>query len=268
MPRPPPLDKLFVNPSQRMFTDRDEPQALFQQALTEVNNRDHSILCFYGVGGIGKSRLITHLKEQHLDEDDNCLYSSVDFDNVKYQKPHQALSRLVQNFKNQPFKIPFPSFTLAYLIYWEKAYPDVEIKKSSLPFLEEGGVIADGLAVVTENTGAIGSIALRVLEYSFKKKQQYTFDENIKANLQALTSLDSEEEIEQHLHQFFAYDIQRYKEKHPSRKIVLFLDTYEALWKDTGYKQHNQLTQDAWIRNGLVSSTKEVLFVICGREKS
>ena len=119
MPRPDPSDSnvLFVNSSQRMFTDRDEPQALFQQGLAEVNNRDHSILCFYGMGGIGKSRLITHLKEKHLDKDENCLYSSVDFDNVQYQKPHQALRRLVQNFKNQPSKIPFPAFELAYLIY-------------------------------------------------------------------------------------------------------------------------------------------------------
>ncbi|MEA1983261.1 MAG: tetratricopeptide repeat protein, partial [Campylobacterota bacterium] len=65
---------------------------------------------------------------------------------------------------------------------------------------------------------------------------------------------------------FFAYDIDNYKKKHPQKKVVIFLDTYEALWQNVR-NESNRLSQDVWIRDGLVSELQNVLFVICGREK-
>ncbi len=51
------------------------------------------------------------------------------------------------------------------------------------------------------------------------------------------------------------------------KEIVIFLDTYEALWGKVNRRQSNHLTEDKWLRDSLLAGLKKVLFVICGREK-
>ncbi len=92
-----------------------------------------------------------------------------------------------------------------------------------------------------------------------------SFDAVIHQKLKQLSTLSSDQ-IEDKLPLFFAYDIDTYKTKHPEKKIVIFLDTYEALWANKR-TQANELTEDQWIRDGLVSELQHVLFVICGRER-
>ena len=253
-----------LSPKQRQFSDREEPQQLFREALDNLHKQKYSILAFHGVGGIGKSRLQEHLKSEHLDKDDRYLYSSVNFEQQQNRQPHQCLRTLARNFRQQACKIPLPAFELAYLLYWEKAFPDQEIKKSSLPFIEEGGLVSDAIATANE-AGGVVSIGLRALEYAFKKIKETSFDKTIREQLKALQSFTAEK-IEENLALFFAYDIQRYQAKHPDKKIVIFLDTYEALWGKVNRRQSNRLTEDKWLRK-LVAGLERVLFVICGREK-
>ena len=76
--------------AQRKFTDREEFQESFKKALNNVNNQDFNILTFYGVGGVGKSSLQKHLKEEHLDKNKDSVYSFVDFEEVTNRSPHKA----------------------------------------------------------------------------------------------------------------------------------------------------------------------------------
>jgi len=260
------LGSAVRNPPQRKFTDRDEAQQLFRDALDNLHKKDYSILAFHGVGGIGKSRLQAHLKTAHLDENEDYLYSSVNFERQQNRQPHQCLRTLARNFRLQNFKISFPAFELAYLLYWEKAFPDQEIKKSSLPFLEEGGLASDAIATVNDAGGFI-SIGLRLLEFAFKKSKEISFDQTIREKLKALQSLGADQ-IETHLATFFAYDIEAWQAKYPDKKIVIFLDTYEALWGRDNRRQSNRLTEDKWLRDSLVAALPKVLFVICIKHKA
>ncbi|HIP83245.1 MAG TPA: hypothetical protein EYH19_06690, partial [Desulfocapsa sulfexigens] len=113
MPHKKPLNPTIG--SQATFTDREEPQRYFQEALAEIRQREYSLLTFYGVGGIGKSCLSQHLKQAHLDKDDSSIYSWVDFAVPANREPHKTLRALVRNFTGKN-RIPFAAFGLAYMI--------------------------------------------------------------------------------------------------------------------------------------------------------
>jgi hypothetical protein len=41
----------------RQFTDREEPIGIFEEAVSELPLKEYKVLVYYGVGGIGKTRL-------------------------------------------------------------------------------------------------------------------------------------------------------------------------------------------------------------------
>jgi len=247
--------------AQKLFTDREEPQESFIQALANINNKDYSVLTYYGVGGIGKSSLQKHLKKHHLDKDEDSIYSWVDFDIEANRTTHKTLRILAQNFKSK-FKIKFPIFDIAYFVYWSKAFPDHDIKKDSLPFLEEGSLLFQAVDTFSEAGGIAGAV-LDALDYVFKKSKEFSFDDDIKYELKNLNNLESDE-AEEKLAIFFARDIEKYKEKNPDKKVVIFFDTYEALWQ-INRSESNRYSQDEWVRY-IIEQLENVLIVICGRE--
>ena len=257
------LGEVKSSSAQKQFTDREEPQKSFVKALSRVNTREYNILTFYGVGGIGKSSLQKHLKEKHLDIDENSVYSWLNFEMEDNRSAQKAYRVIVDNFKSK-FKIPFISFDIAYTIYLGKSNPSLELKKDSLPFLEEGSLLAEAVGLV-ESTGGIAGFALSIIDYAAKKLQEVSFNQDVQSELKRLQDMEVEE-IEKELAVFLAYDIATYKKKNPQKKVVIFLDTYEALWQNDR-SESNRLSKDEWIRDSLVTELSNVLFVICGREK-
>ena len=68
--------------AERIFTDRVEPKGAFLKALENLNQKDYSVLAFYGVGGIGKTGLKEHFwdmiqKDEKLKNE--IIYSYYDF---------------------------------------------------------------------------------------------------------------------------------------------------------------------------------------------
>ena len=59
-------------PAARQFTARDEFKAVFDTALDSVTPDRHSVLMFYGVGGIGKSALIRELRRRRRKRGDGA----------------------------------------------------------------------------------------------------------------------------------------------------------------------------------------------------
>ena len=249
-------------PAQRQFTDREEPQESFIHALNNLLNKEYSVLVYYGVGGIGKSSLQKHLKEFHLDQDDQSVYSWIDFEIEANRTAQKTLRGLAEHFKSK-FKMKFPIFDMAYLIYWSKAFPDHDIKKEGLPFLEEGNQLSEIISTFVNSAGILGT-TLNTLDYIYKKSKEFTFDSKIKQALADLTQLESNE-IEAKLSVFFAQDLESYQNKYPNKKIVIFFDTYEALWP-THRNEAYYFAQDEWLRD-IITELPHILFVICGREK-
>ncbi|MGI6656962.1 MAG: tetratricopeptide repeat protein [Desulfobulbus sp.] len=263
----------------RLFADREEPQEIFVRALQGLATRasEYHILMYYGVAGIGKSRLQEHLRATHLAADNDAVYSALDFKDAAVRQPHKAYRTLADRFY-QKFRVPCPLFYTAYTIYLSKAEPFLEVREHTLPFLDKGGqlsALADtagamgglGDTVVAEAvgfTGNIGRVALDLLGRVYRIVQAYQWGRPIIQELQNLQSKTAAQ-IEAELGRYLGYDLERYREKHPKKKLVIFLDTYEALWEGD-HREAVLLSQDAWVRDQLIPHCPRVLFVLCGRE--
>src|SRR5215203_7322962 len=103
----------------RQFTDREEFIKVFEQAVSELPSKETEVLVYYGVGGIGKTslrhELCRLLQEKHL----QTMWAVLDFRNTTYRDVETALFWLRQELK-QHYRVQFPSFDLAYVIFWQK----------------------------------------------------------------------------------------------------------------------------------------------------
>ena len=251
--------------AERIFTDRVEPKEAFLKALGNLNQKDYSVLAFYGVGGIGKTGLKEHFwdmiqKDEKLKN--KIIYSYYDFEKDQNFTPSEVYKKLADRFSIN-FKVKFSAFSLAYLIYLKKQNPNFEFKKETLPFLEESDIISSAVMFLSENAGSVAELATKLVGYLYKKFADI-INPTLKSELEKL-EIKEHYEIAQELPRFFAYDLEQFKEKNPDKKVVIFLDTYELLCK----KQKNDgdtLKQDEWVRN-FIAQNEKILFVIGGRER-
>ena len=130
----------------RQFTDRTEPQAAFQDAYLKMAaaqdpsaNGSH-IITYYGMGGIGKSRLLKQLR-QNLSTDSNLIAKNhkkplvILFDFEGAPEGILILERLYKILHNT-FKWTFPRFEWGLYFYKRTIGMDAEAPKVK-PFLDE-----------------------------------------------------------------------------------------------------------------------------------
>ena len=172
--------------------------------------------------------------------------------------------RLISDRFHKNFGIKFTIFSLAYIIYLKKLNPNLELKKHTLPFAEEGDILSGIIEFLSESVGSIAGITTKIVAYAYKNYSNFFLDDNIKKDL---VKLENQEvcNIEQELSRFFAYDLANFKKENPNKKVAIFFDTYELLCK-TQPTDAEKLKQDEWIRD-FIEQNRNVLFVISGREK-
>jgi tetratricopeptide (TPR) repeat protein len=253
--------------AQRYFTDRTDPRKVFTNNLDSFISNKHSLINYYGMGGIGKSRLIKELNKELLNYSDWSA-ANIDMSQVSFHDCATALLELRNQLRNKLPKIQFTSFDFAYATYWQRLNPGIELSQKGLAHLQNSDLINDvakevfvgmeaipGLNVVPK----IGMIASKT--YSAINKWWLKRGSEQHANLQNL----SINEMTNWLPAYFCTDIEDFFEKFPSERLCIFFDTYEALW-DKSNKEGQFFQEDEWIRE-FVSHLPQVLFVIAGREK-
>lgn len=179
------LDALFApersrrRPAQSLFTNRVAECESFEEARERVRQEidgwvadpadlsrgRQNILCFYGMGGMGKSSLSRELQRRVVDEPLEgrlTLTSRMDFSRPGSFSLEQCLLQLRLDLLHRD--LPAPAFDLAFGIYWEKAHPNERLAD----YLEQRGVVASlanrvGLAeqvetVLDETLNAFGAV--------------------------------------------------------------------------------------------------------------
>ena len=260
----------------RAFTDREGPRKLFTGAVSQnPTNETYQLLTFYGVGGQGKSRLcnkfIDMMGEEEAKSEQPLSWAKVNFELGNHRRIDNALLELRLKLR-ETGKLSFPAFDFAFARYQALAYPGTDIRaKYPELFNGENELIED---VVDITSDLLSEIPGFDFVYKYGSRLSSRFNEWWRRRgAELLADLDTmnEDHLLHELPKYLGADLcaSMYKGEQTlaQRRIVILLDTYEALWRDTNLKDgHASSRTDRWVRR-LVQESPGVLFVILGRDK-
>jgi tetratricopeptide (TPR) repeat protein len=262
VPRPKYTSEAARPRASRQFTDREELIGAVERVASDLPLREHKVLVYYGVGGIGKTRLRKELCRRLDDTRPEVGWAVLDFATSSHRDVENALSWLSQELTRK-YGFRSPSFELALVQYLRKSRPNSPIRKEEFPFLEESDMLAEAISAARDVPGLevgakITRLALRthgwLAEWWTKRGQRQLYE------LQGMEP----NEIAERLPMFWADDL-RYFMQRKGRPVVLFIDSYEALWEE-GRAEGRFFVRDEWVRE-LVAHLPEVPWIIAGREK-
>jgi tetratricopeptide (TPR) repeat protein len=244
----------------RSFVDRREAQELFQKLLGEQHEDEHRVINYYGVGGIGKSRLQQELRKR-TETLPGGLAVRLDLQAPALRR-HEAALMHMRHCLGADYKVQLPLFDIAYSVYWQRTHPNVPMTASELPLIAESEILRD-LVQAAGSTPVIGAaLALaKGLDKVGRRTQRWR---RVRADedLQKLDQLDIHELLDA-LTWFFARDLLDFvRDEH--RRAVFFIDAHEALWEDVTAKG-GRGARDAWIRD-VIAQSPGVLWVVCSRD--
>ena len=259
------------------FTDRVIHMRSFVAALREQAPGQQRVLVYHGVGGIGKSRLCAEFvrtlagesaKAEALGllpdptERASFCWGQLDFQEPQLRDGPLALFTMRKRLA-QRHGLRFPAFDFAYGEWWAKTNPNVPLATSNLPFLDEGDFLAEcaDIAADIPGTGLITKIPALINKLGTKVKE-YRLQQRVDV-LKRLPAMKSHE-IADLLPAFWALDLKDEIQRN-GRRVVLFLDTYEAL-RDKKRAESQRHRTDKWVREW-VAQLPDVLWVVTGRDR-
>jgi tetratricopeptide (TPR) repeat protein len=241
----------------RPFVDREEHIEAFWRTFHGPDLPRSKVLVYYGLGGIGKTRLRKELRDRLIDHDNRVLWAEVDFSLPSMRDPETALFSLRRRL-DEDHGVAFPTFDLVYAYLWKLSRPNASPFEGGSPVFEAGSLAAElvssfGIPLVT--------FVAKAAEMGSKPLKSWWMKRG-RDDLKEVSGLDPPE-IEERLPVYFAEDLAEHLEKRKLR-AVLFFDTYEALVGDIR-SEEQRLLRDDWFRE-LVLQLPSVLFVVFGRE--
>jgi tetratricopeptide (TPR) repeat protein len=251
------IEDIGKNPNE-YFVDREECITLFNNAYKALGQDFYQIIMFYGVGGIGKTSLINELSKRinRLD----AIWHKLDFENGC-----EVTSSLIdlRMSLSQKYKIQFPTFDLAYGVYWQKTHPEITLNKNNLSIIEDSEILTSILSYFGHIPiiGLVPLVSKLIQSAASSLKEWWTKNGNI--DLLYLPEMPSYKIVEI-LPAYWAKDFRNYLES-KKRTAVFFIDTYEALF-GTERSEYVLSTRDEWVRE-LIGNLPGTLWVISGREK-
>ena len=245
------------------FVDREEARKLYKEKL-ENNNRDYNILVYYGIGGIGKSKLCKELQRIHTSEYQDSLVFYLDLNATDDRNLGTGILKLVDSCNK---KIDFRCFELAYALYYKKKYPGSAYGRDK-ESITDNTLIGIGLNIIGILDNGITSTTADIIERSIRAISNRTIDKSVKEELKKFDSY-SIDVMEEMLPLFFQYDLSCYLMKHINTKVLIVLDTFEALNENILEPIHRK-RNERWVQEMLSYFDSEtfpnLLITIFGRE--
>lgn len=246
---------------ERTFVNRDAELALFRTRLASQTREDACVLNFYGVGGIGKSRLMTQLEEL-ITTEDLALAARIDLQLPSARRQDAAICCLRQLLHKQ-HRIDFARFDIAYAVYWQRSNPHLPLSEKNLPFINESEVL--GNVVSAASDVPVFGVAVGILKLLDRARRGASNWHRLRQDphLQNLDSLEPEALLDS-LTFFFSSDLVAGLRERKAHGAIL-VDAHEALWEDvatTGGLQQ----RDAWLRD-LAYQCPGVMVVVNSRDE-
>jgi len=254
--------------SPREFTDREEPRRTFWEkydTLAGESENDVHVLNFYGIGGIGKSRLLEKLQQEMGERLSSPYYAEIDF--KTYQDSRITLYNL-RNKLSEAYRFRFPGFDMGYYVYLQKIGENKPTPESHA--LTEKSAFLSCLKTACGLVGIpvvnIASGLWEIAEKSVPEIRDY-ITKHLKSYKNELLQIEikSADKLLEYLPHLFAKDMASNLAK-LDKPFVFFIDTYEMLVNEL-MQTGDPLQNDLWIRDVLVRGIPRTLWVIAGREK-
>lgn len=248
-----------------VFVDRQNYRNKFRDMYTELSyNKDEwpiTVVNYYGVGGIGKSKLCKKIAQEANDADNNIQ-------TVFYMIPeiNNSASCLMElsNIIRSKYKIEFSLFELAYYIYMYKSGKPLESRE--VKSLIESSKLLNGL-VKYLSVIPIAGIFANILEATDTITAEIRT--KIKEHKEDIASIenDTAEELYQKLPHYFSIDmtmVTKYKEL----PMIIIVDNYENMVnKYTNNKSYYE--KEKWLisNSGIINNIPKVIWILVSRER-
>ena len=110
----------------RQFTDRQDVLGAFEAALAGTALNRHSVLSYYGVGGIGKTSLVQEIRRRLREMQPGVAHAQLDLRSDMNRLPATALLRLRSALRNG-HGVRFPTFDIAFAVHWKLTHPHLPL---------------------------------------------------------------------------------------------------------------------------------------------
>ena len=246
------------------FIDREEAKCFYRDKL-DNNQKDYNILVFYGVGGIGKSKLRREISRIHKEENVEGISFYLDLNAPEDRNMGEGILKLVDSCDT---KIDFKCFELAYALYFRKKNPSTQYGRDKA-MLVENAFVGVGLNILSIFDSGITGTAAEIVERSIRAIVNRTIDKEVKEELKNFDSY-SIAEMEERLPLFFQYDLQSYLKKHKEAKVIIIFDTFEALNENVNEQIHRS-KNERWVQEIIEYFPRKdfpmLLVIIFGRDE-
>ncbi|MCK5127365.1 MAG: ATP-binding protein [candidate division Zixibacteria bacterium] len=262
-----------------LFVGREKEIEIFNKTLTEKfgtpaigdESAEPKVIVYHGVAGIGKTALCDELSKEELKKSFNyAAWCKVDFRTKTYTDPETGLFHIRNQLSNN-HNMKFPSFDIAYGIYWKKANPQKSLDEKTFAAWGNSELITDVVGTLSD-APAVGWIPK--IGKLIEKGNRHLDNKKTIQSSELLQSLPAKEahQILEILPELLAEDItlnfEKESPKHQAvntQPTIIFLDTYEMIW---GEAKENLAKPaiDKWIMT-FARACKHALIVITGKQE-
>ncbi|MEG0386109.1 MAG: tetratricopeptide repeat protein [Solibacillus sp.] len=217
----------YVEIATRQFTDRQKPRDLFEESIKNLHQS--KLITYYGIGGIGKTRLLSFLEQEAPKFVLDPICFSIDFKESYFRNIGEFLNALKsQILANE--KINFYSFDIAYSIYFARTQPGEMLLEKSKTIVQDGHILFDvinnleGIPYANLIPKAINLMS----QIPASTKKAIWWKETGKTLVAQLNAIQDIQTLRDILVQLWVKDVTDHFQKQ-QRKIVFFFDSFECV---------------------------------------
>ena len=246
------------------FIDREDAKSLYRDKLL-YNKKQYNIIFFYGVGGIGKSKLRREICRIHKEENKEGITFYLDLNAADDRNLGSGILKLVDSCDT---KIDFRCFEMAYALYFRKKHPSASYGRDK-DMVVDNTLVGIGLNIIGVFDNGITGTTAEIVERTIRAISNRNIDSEVREELKQFENY-SIAEMEERLPLFFQYDLHSYLEKHRDAKVLIVFDTFEAL-NENVIEQVHRSKNERWVQEIIEYFDSEtfpdLLIMIFGRDE-